>query len=194
MEILQLLCSCRCPLTNTTHNWTHCQRQSYVTTDGQSASLSWNKAPIWGLWPDLYYCLTVTAFWCGAHSLTRGRVCHLPESQSVVVSLLSVCTIYILHVIKRMYVCINVCICNIYKAVYNIYKCWVVLEWLHNWQLLKKKLSSVSKYPLNALDFCLKFKGVLYKPTRLEITLYNVMNQVHNGILHSLLRSLAAGS
>jgi hypothetical protein len=27
----------------------------YVTTDGQSASLSWYKAPIWGLRPDLYY-------------------------------------------------------------------------------------------------------------------------------------------
>jgi hypothetical protein len=25
----------------------------------QSASLSWNKAPIWGLQPDLYYCQTV---------------------------------------------------------------------------------------------------------------------------------------
>jgi hypothetical protein len=35
------------------------QSQSYVTTDGQSASLSWNKAPIWGLRPDLDYCLTV---------------------------------------------------------------------------------------------------------------------------------------
>jgi hypothetical protein len=31
----------------------------YVTTDGQSASVSWNKAPIWGLGPDFYYCLTV---------------------------------------------------------------------------------------------------------------------------------------
>jgi hypothetical protein len=30
--------------------------ESYVTTDGQPA---WNKAPIWGLWPDLDYCLTV---------------------------------------------------------------------------------------------------------------------------------------
>jgi hypothetical protein len=30
-----------------------------VTTDGQPASLSWNKAPFWGLRPDLYYCLTV---------------------------------------------------------------------------------------------------------------------------------------
>jgi hypothetical protein len=29
------------------------------TTDGQSASLSWNKAPICGLWPDFYYCQTV---------------------------------------------------------------------------------------------------------------------------------------
>jgi hypothetical protein len=48
------------------------------------------------------------AFCCGALSLTRGRVCHLPESQSAVVSLLSVCTIYILHVIKRMYICMYV--------------------------------------------------------------------------------------
>jgi hypothetical protein len=32
-------------------------------------------------------------------------VCHLPESQSAVVSLLSVCIIYILHVVKRMYIC-----------------------------------------------------------------------------------------
>jgi hypothetical protein len=35
------------------------QSQSYVTTDGQPASLSWNKAPTWGLRQDLYYCLTV---------------------------------------------------------------------------------------------------------------------------------------
>jgi hypothetical protein len=33
--------------------------ESYVTTDGQPASLSWNKAPIWGLRPDFYYCQTV---------------------------------------------------------------------------------------------------------------------------------------
>jgi hypothetical protein len=30
----------------------------YVTTDGRSASLFWNKAPIWGLRPDFYYCQT----------------------------------------------------------------------------------------------------------------------------------------
>jgi hypothetical protein len=29
--------------------------ESYVPTDGQPASLSWSKAPIWGLRPDLYY-------------------------------------------------------------------------------------------------------------------------------------------
>jgi hypothetical protein len=33
--------------------------ESYVTTDGQSASLSWNKAPTWDLLPDFYYCQTV---------------------------------------------------------------------------------------------------------------------------------------
>jgi hypothetical protein len=32
---------------------------SYVTTNGQSASLSRNKAPIWGLRPDFYYFPTV---------------------------------------------------------------------------------------------------------------------------------------
>jgi hypothetical protein len=36
------------------------ESESYVTTDGQSARLSWNKAPIWGLRPDFYYCQTVT--------------------------------------------------------------------------------------------------------------------------------------
>jgi hypothetical protein len=38
------------------------QSQSYVTTDGPSASLSLNKAPIWGLRPDFYYCQTVAGF------------------------------------------------------------------------------------------------------------------------------------
>jgi hypothetical protein len=35
------------------------QSQSYVTTDSQSASLSWWQAPIWGLRPNFYYCQTV---------------------------------------------------------------------------------------------------------------------------------------
>jgi hypothetical protein len=30
-----------------------------LTSDGQSASLPWNEAPILGLRPDLYYCPTV---------------------------------------------------------------------------------------------------------------------------------------
>jgi hypothetical protein len=38
---------------------TYSESESYVTTDGQSASLSWNKAPIWGYRPDFYYCQTV---------------------------------------------------------------------------------------------------------------------------------------
>jgi hypothetical protein len=32
------------------------QSQSHVTADDQSARLSWNKAPIWGLRPDFHYC------------------------------------------------------------------------------------------------------------------------------------------
>jgi hypothetical protein len=35
------------------------ESESYVTPNGQSASLSWNKAPIWGLRPDFYYSRTV---------------------------------------------------------------------------------------------------------------------------------------
>jgi hypothetical protein len=35
------------------------ESESYVTTDSQSASLFWNKAPIWGLRPDFYYHRTV---------------------------------------------------------------------------------------------------------------------------------------
>jgi hypothetical protein len=32
--------------------------ESFITTDSQSASLSWNKAPTWVLQPDFYYCQT----------------------------------------------------------------------------------------------------------------------------------------
>jgi hypothetical protein len=35
------------------------ESESYVTTDGQLASLSWNKASICGLRPHFYYCHTV---------------------------------------------------------------------------------------------------------------------------------------
>jgi hypothetical protein len=35
------------------------ESESYVTTDGQSASLSWIKAPICGLRLDIYYGMTV---------------------------------------------------------------------------------------------------------------------------------------
>jgi hypothetical protein len=62
-------------------SWPHftvCRVDSYVTTDGQSASLSWNKAPVWGLRPDFCYCQTVAdvLMW-DTLSLMRGRVCRL---------------------------------------------------------------------------------------------------------------------
>jgi hypothetical protein len=41
-------------------NWTILSEWvSYITTDGQSASLSWCQAPVWGLWPNFYYCQTI---------------------------------------------------------------------------------------------------------------------------------------
>jgi hypothetical protein len=45
--------SASCQLQNSTD--TESESESYVTTDGQSASLSWYKAPIWGLRPDFYF-------------------------------------------------------------------------------------------------------------------------------------------
>jgi hypothetical protein len=48
------------------------ESESYVMTNGQSGSLSWNKAPIWGLWPDFYYCQTIAGLlMCGALSDER---------------------------------------------------------------------------------------------------------------------------
>jgi hypothetical protein len=35
-----------------------CPSRSYFATNGQSAGLSWYRAPIWGPWPDFYYCRT----------------------------------------------------------------------------------------------------------------------------------------
>jgi hypothetical protein len=51
--------------------------ESYVRTDGQSAGLSWKKAPIWGLRSDFYYCHTVAGLLMWGASLTRRRVCRL---------------------------------------------------------------------------------------------------------------------
>jgi hypothetical protein len=76
------------------------QSQGYVTTDGQSVSLSWNEAPIWGL--QIFITVSqLQVCWYGALSLTRERVCRLPVT--ALISLLSICTIYILHV-KCMYI------------------------------------------------------------------------------------------
>jgi hypothetical protein len=46
--------------------------ESYITTDGHSASLSWCQAPIWGLRPDFYYCQTVAGLLMWA-ALSDGR-------------------------------------------------------------------------------------------------------------------------
>jgi hypothetical protein len=58
--------------------WTS-QSQSYITTDGQSASLSWCQAPIWDTRPifpffSLIIFRQLRVCWCGAPSLTRSRV------------------------------------------------------------------------------------------------------------------------
>jgi hypothetical protein len=45
-------------MSNCRQSQSYCESESYVMTNGQSASLSWNKAPISGLWPNFYYCQT----------------------------------------------------------------------------------------------------------------------------------------
>jgi hypothetical protein len=47
------------------------ESESYVTTDGQSASVSCNKAPIWALRPDFYYCQESCGFVDVVRSLWR---------------------------------------------------------------------------------------------------------------------------
>jgi hypothetical protein len=66
------------PLERTSLNhWTNpgpSQSQSYVTTDGQGASLPWNKVPILGIQTDLDYCLTVAGLliWGALSDERRG--------------------------------------------------------------------------------------------------------------------------
>jgi hypothetical protein len=60
------------------------QSQSYFMTDGrsvsQSVSMSWYRAPLWHLRPDITSCRHIAVWklqscFCAAHSLTRRRVC-----------------------------------------------------------------------------------------------------------------------
>jgi hypothetical protein len=51
--------------------------ESCLTTDGQSVSVSWNKAPIGSYDQILITVRQLQGCWCGALSLTRGRVCRL---------------------------------------------------------------------------------------------------------------------
>jgi hypothetical protein len=71
------------------------QSQSYVTTDGQSASLSWNKAPIWGLRQYLYYCqkVAVVLMWGDLSDEKTG----LSVARVTVSSNTSVVSMYNLH-------------------------------------------------------------------------------------------------
>jgi hypothetical protein len=72
------------------------QSQSYVTTDGQSASLSWSKAPIWGLRPDFHYCQTIAGLLIWS-ALSDERTCLSSTMYNVQY-------IYILHVTTWMYI------------------------------------------------------------------------------------------
>jgi hypothetical protein len=77
---------CVCLLPRTASVQSQSQSQSHIATDDQSVSKSWCRAlsgaygqifiTVWQLWPCF----------CGAPSLTRGRVCLLSESLRALVS------------------------------------------------------------------------------------------------------------
>jgi hypothetical protein len=82
-------------------NWTKLSNQvkvkvSYVTTDGQSASLSWRQAPIWDLRPDFFFCVTVAGL------LMWGSLSD--EGTGLSFTMCNVQYIYILHAMTRMYI------------------------------------------------------------------------------------------
>jgi hypothetical protein len=75
-----------CIWSNISHRWTlgidGCLpglslSKSYITSDGQSASLSWNKAPLWDYDQIFITVRQLRVCWCGALFLTRGQVCRL---------------------------------------------------------------------------------------------------------------------
>jgi hypothetical protein len=63
---------------------TQFESESYVTTDVQSASLSWNKASIWGLRPGFYYCQTVAGLlmWGALSDKRTGLSCTVAAGLS----------------------------------------------------------------------------------------------------------------
>jgi hypothetical protein len=56
---------------------------SWVATDGQSAILSWCRAPIWN---QIFFVLQLWASWCWAPSLTRGWICNILAQLSLVLA------------------------------------------------------------------------------------------------------------
>jgi hypothetical protein len=51
------------------------ESESHIATDDQSISQSWCRAPMWGSWPHIYCCLTVTVLLLWAPSLTTVIAC-----------------------------------------------------------------------------------------------------------------------
>jgi hypothetical protein len=61
-------CDCEAP-SLTKRRVCQIQSQSYFTTDSQSVSMSWCRAPLWGPWPDF------TFFFCFAGKLLCSSSC-----------------------------------------------------------------------------------------------------------------------
>jgi hypothetical protein len=137
MKILELLCSrCCCPAN--IRQLISCQSQSYVTTDGLSASLSWNKAPICGLRPDVHYCQTIAGLliWDALSDERTGLFLQRTIYNVIRVSVRPLCypinrckrsknpqiisrATLTRHNIFTFYMLLHECIYNLYKASVN---------------------------------------------------------------------------
>jgi hypothetical protein len=53
------------------------QSQSHIATDGQSVSMSWCQAQIFGHLTRIFFSQSYCFVFFWAPSLTRGRVCHV---------------------------------------------------------------------------------------------------------------------
>jgi hypothetical protein len=150
-----------------TRDWPlrHSQSQSYVTTDGHSANISMNEAPIWGLRPDVYYCQTVAGL------LMWGALSD--ERKGLLFAWVTVSTCQ--HAQFTLYMLLSVCMYNIYKRTLSLQA-----QYSRSWPIL-----SISCYNSSLVTWtvvCLtaaKFKPLIFPMSRFALSsVVNICNYV----------------
>jgi hypothetical protein len=88
-KILQPL-RCNTQLLRIPHLIFETRSWSYFTTDGQSVSMSWCQAPLWGPWPDPFFCRKIVLLFVVGRPLWRedgpvicSAICQWSESRRI---------------------------------------------------------------------------------------------------------------